>query len=252
MGDARRAATLAELAAAPLRSDAWVREWGPTLVVAPHPDDEALGCGGAIALLRRAGVPVQVVVVSDGGMSHPRSKRYPRAALRALRESESVAGLAALGVDASAVSFLRLPDGAVPAAGDVGFDEAAARCRTAFAAIAAAPETVLAPWRRDPHRDHRAAWDLVVAAVAGARRPRLLEYPVWLWERGEPRDAPLEGEARAWRLDIEAVLQLKSAAIAAHRSQTTGLVDGPDGFRLGSAMLARFGRPWELYLEGPG
>ena len=38
----------------------------PTLVLAPHPDDETLGAGGLIARLRRAGVPVTIVAITDG------------------------------------------------------------------------------------------------------------------------------------------------------------------------------------------
>lgn len=43
----------------------------PTLIVAPHPDDESLGCGGAIALLRQLGGAVKVLVVSDGNFLIP-------------------------------------------------------------------------------------------------------------------------------------------------------------------------------------
>lgn len=39
---------------------------GPVLVLAPHPDDEVLGCGGAIALHCAAGDSVQVVIVTNG------------------------------------------------------------------------------------------------------------------------------------------------------------------------------------------
>lgn len=37
-----------------------------TLVIAAHPDDEVLGCGGAIARLRDAGAPVRVVFLAEG------------------------------------------------------------------------------------------------------------------------------------------------------------------------------------------
>ena len=39
---------------------------GPVLVIAAHPDDEVLGCGGAIALHRDAGDPVTVVIATKG------------------------------------------------------------------------------------------------------------------------------------------------------------------------------------------
>jgi LmbE family N-acetylglucosaminyl deacetylase len=38
----------------------------PVLVIAAHPDDEVLGCGGAIALHRDAGDPVTVVIAAQG------------------------------------------------------------------------------------------------------------------------------------------------------------------------------------------
>jgi len=55
---------------------------------------------------------------------------------------------------------------------------------------------------------------------------------------------------RPRRLDIAGVLNAKLRAIACHRSQTSDLIsDDPDGFRLEPAMLRRFERPWETYLE---
>ena len=63
------------------------------VVVAPHPDDESLGCGGLIVQALADGRAVRVVIVSDGCGSHPNSKAYPHERLRALRESETVAAL---------------------------------------------------------------------------------------------------------------------------------------------------------------
>jgi len=39
---------------------------GPILIVAAHPDDEALGCGGTIARLAASGVAVHVLLLGDG------------------------------------------------------------------------------------------------------------------------------------------------------------------------------------------
>ena len=38
----------------------------PVLVIAAHPDDEVLGCGGTIAMLSARGVPVDVIFLADG------------------------------------------------------------------------------------------------------------------------------------------------------------------------------------------
>ena len=224
-----------------------VKAWGQTLVVAPHPDDESLGCGGAIALLCRFDLPPTVLFISDGTGSHPQSKRYPALELRALREAESREALARLGT--SSAIYMRLKDGAVPRQGADGFAEAVAGCALQLSSLR--PETVLLPWRRDPHPDHRATSEIVRAAVSGLDvRPRLLEYPIWAWERADSDDVPRPGEACAFRLDIAAVAHAKQQAIAAHRSQVTHLIDDdPEGFWLSPEVLAHFAKPWEIYLE---
>ena len=38
------------------------------LILAPHPDDEVFGCGGSAALYALAGVPVQALILTDGGL----------------------------------------------------------------------------------------------------------------------------------------------------------------------------------------
>src|SRR5258708_17526572 len=68
------------------------------LVLAPHPDDEVIGCGGLVALHLREKRPVHVVVATDGAQAGEASQR----------ESESRTALALLG-DAT-IEFLRFPD----------------------------------------------------------------------------------------------------------------------------------------------
>ena len=230
----------------PLRPASAAAALGRTAVIAPHPDDESLGCGGLLALLGRDGVAARVVVVTDGTRSHPRSRAYPAPRLRALREREAREAVRALGLPPSAVTFLRHPDCGVPEPGDDTFESAA----DDLAACLEGSQTVLAPWRRDPHCDHEGAWRLARAAVAQMpTRPRWLEYAVWARVAGG-ETAPRPDEAHAWRLDISDVLGAKRAAIAAHRSQTTRLIaDDPDGFCLTPAHLAHFDHPWEVFVE---
>ena len=65
---------------------------GGLLVVAPHPDDESLACGGLIAESCSQNRLTRVIVVSDGTGSHPRSKAYPKDALQAITAGGDEAG----------------------------------------------------------------------------------------------------------------------------------------------------------------
>jgi LmbE family N-acetylglucosaminyl deacetylase len=235
----------------PVRPASYAATLGRTVIVIPHPDDESLGCGGLLALLRQAGQEVAAVQVSDGTMSHPHSQDFSPIARRELRYAELRHALAVLDVDENNVLYLDLPDSQVPSDGPA-FDEAAARLADFIAEQHA--ETVLVPWRRDPHPDHRATSRLTAAALASLPRPpRRLEYVVWAWERAAPEDLPQPDEGQGFGLDIGPVLAQKQRAIAAHRSQVApGIIaDDPSGFLLSEHMLAHFAQPTEVFIEAP-
>jgi len=223
--------------------------WGKTLVVAPHPDDESLGCGGAVALLKKFGNEVAVLTVSDGALSHPNSKKFPPLKLRDLRESETIAALEILGVSADKLTFLRFRDGSVP--GELSDDFAAAVTIVRNYLAADSPQTILIPWRRDPHPDHLASWQIFQAAMVDNREDyRVLEYPIWLLERAENADLPREENIKIRRLKINEVIVQKQAAIRAHVSQITDLIDDdPQGFQLSPEVLAHFDVAFETYFE---
>ena len=233
----------------PLRPAASVAELGTVAVFAPHPDDESLGCGGLLALLSQFGCSAHVIVVTDGSRSHPNSVTHPAPRLAAIREAETRAALNALGWPPEAATFLRFGDCQLPDEGDAGFAPATLRLHRILASLSV--DTVIVPWRRDPHCDHEATWRLARAAIAGLKKkPRWLEYPVWAWMHPTTAVAPAASEATAWRLDITPVLARKLHAIAQHLSQMGEVVrDDPDGFTLQPAMLQHFARPWELFLE---
>jgi LmbE family N-acetylglucosaminyl deacetylase len=134
---------------------------GPVWVVAPHPDDEALGCAALLAALSDLGREVWALLMTDGGASHPGSLSHPRTRLAQLRLAEWRAGLAGLGVPEERTRALNLPDGALGQC-----DPAQVTAAVAAALSAAPPTTLLLPWRRDPHPDHRATWGPVRAALA--------------------------------------------------------------------------------------
>ena len=218
---------------------------GAVMVIAPHPDDETLGCGGLIAQCVREGRAVHTVFVTDGSASHPGSKTWDRPRLAAEREVEAEEALRRLGAGGEPRSFLRLADAAMPVAGS-------AEHAAAVAAIAAVldelrPGLVVLPWRRDPHCDHRDSWALAMAAVAACGRPvAVLEYAIWLDELGAPGDQPLPGEVE--RVSLAVSGEHKREALRAHRSQMGALVlDDPGGFVLEPETIERLTGPEEVY-----
>lgn len=217
------------------------------LVVAPHPDDESLGCGGLIATLAWKGTAFRFVFVTDGGASHRHSQSWPRPRLAARREAEATEALRRLGVGAETRLFLGLADAAMPSAHSSDWQSAMDRVVALVRTFE--PDLALLPWRRDPHSDHRASWTLARSAIhcAGCH-PLVLEYAIWLEELGASDDYPRNHEAEAIRFDISHALSLKRAAIAAHATQTTALIDDdPDGFFLAPATIARLTQPVETF-----
>jgi len=209
------------------------------LVVAPHPDDESLGCGGLIALARRRGLSVWVVFMTDGSGSH-RSSTVTRRRLGTIRRREAAHALFLLGVRPAFIIRMGLKDRFV-APGRLAGEGAAARARRMLEDWR--PSLLVIPSKDDRHGDHRATaaiWQL--AARRATCRLRQIDYSIW-----PGRSA---AEHSRLTLDITPVRYLKRQAIRAHRSQH-GLVirDDPAGFVLPSVLLANATRSLEIYDE---
>lgn len=230
-----------------------VRDWReltgdqPFVVLSPHPDDESLGTGGLIALARRHGQQVAVILLTDGSKSHPNSLAYPRDRLIATRRAELLEAGRILGLTPAALFELGLPDAAAPMEG-ADFDKAVDMARDIVGSLGA--RSVFVTWGHDPHCDHAAAARL--ARELGRQDPalKLWSYPVWGWHLPST-DTVSAPPPVGVRLAIEDVLDQKRAAIAAHRSQMTDMIDDdPDGFRFSANTLAPFLQPFEYYIEG--
>lgn len=228
------------------------------LVLAPHPDDETLGCGATIARKRAAGTPVRVLVAADGRSSH-HSELVGPDELAAIRAAEVLDACAVLGVGPGDVVRLRFED-----------ESLTRRTRELADAIAAeldelAPDEVRLPSRRDWHIDHRGLRDALDLALRGRPRPpRVLEHPVWLWVHG-PWDADPGGPwarrrpgpfvqgwfgrdawARAELVSTRGFLGRKQRALLAHRSQTTNLTGEPGWATFDAEFVASFLLPVEV------
>ncbi len=237
-------AVLRAMADLPFCTLADLTQGSPTLILAPHADDESLGCGGLIRALCRAGQPPIVVVLTDGAGSHPGSRTHPPVRLAAVREQEARRAVSLLGLPPDRIRFARHRDTAAPTAGpefEQAVDVLSALCR--IEAVA----TLFAPWQHDPHCDHEAA-HLLACQVARRLGLRHLAYPVWGWTLSD--DTPLPEVPSGVRLDTSGDMTAKKQAILAHRSQYAGLVaDDPAGFVLPENLLRIFDRPFETFLR---
>ncbi|MEA2341880.1 MAG: hypothetical protein QOF63_49 [Thermoanaerobaculia bacterium] len=166
------------------------------LVLAPHPDDEVIGCGGLVALHLREGRKVHVVVATDGAQAGDASQR----------EAESRAALALLG-DAT-IAFLGFPDRELSDAHELG-DRLAAILREWK------PDLIAVPSPLEIHPDHvalsRVFCDLIArdtSLFADLAVARIAFYEV---------SAPLRPNTL---VDITSVADAKYAAIATHETQS--------------------------------
>jgi len=217
------------------------------VVLAAHPDDETLGAGGLISRIAARGLPVTVLVATDGEASHPHSPTHDPARLAAVRREEvrhAVRGLA----PRAELTFLGIPDGALR-------EHRADISRAVAATIDGADaEGVLlvAPWAGDGHRDHRIAGEAAREA-AQASGVRLIEYPIWLWHWGTPGDDSIPWQ-RMLRLELTVDERTaKRGALDAHRSQTAALSDAAgDEALLGAEMQRHFARDVEVFVRPGG
>jgi LmbE family N-acetylglucosaminyl deacetylase len=210
-------------------------------VLAPHPDDESLGCG---ALLAHAFDThgAHVICMTDGGGSHPGSTDWPADRLAAMRWQELSHAIVRLGGMPTDMTWLGHPDGWLglqDAAGIVADIVAICRDRGALHLFAPAPE--------DHHEDHRTTARIAQRVALAMPGITVFSYPVWSrWDDPDLLDHVVRRHPVA--LDTASWRARKALAIAAHRTQR-GLVvdDDPGGFRLQEAFIHAFATEPEIF-----
>lgn len=183
------------------------------LVVAPHPDDETLGCGGFIAQACEQSRDIRIVIVSDGAQGAKASDmNIPD--LAATRRREAIDATSRLGVAANAIAFLNLPDGHLPGLANE-LDQMLAEQIAAFA-----PDLLLSPYLEEKHPDHRAiAESLHRLRKRNAFACDWAEYPVWFWPSGAWKYLCSPKKRKIRKVNIKSVLGKKKSALNAYRSQ---------------------------------
>jgi LmbE family N-acetylglucosaminyl deacetylase len=210
-------------------------------VVAAHPDDETLGAGGLITVCAERGIPVQVIVVTDGAASHPHSPTTTPRQLAGIRQRELFLAIAEL-APATEVVMLGFPDGHT--------DQSRGAISERLAGHLERGSTLVVPWRGDGHRDHRVVGEACFALADQHRLP-VFEYPIWMWHWADP-----DGDDVPWRAAVQlplgdTVREAKRRAIDRHTSQVIGFGQRKgDGPVLEPNFVEHFTRDRELFFHG--
>ncbi len=168
--------------------------WNPgnekVIVLAPHMDDEVIGCGGTLARHVACGADVTVIFLTDGNQG----------GVDAIRKSEARRALSEIGVEK--ISFLDAPDGAL-------LDEAGAlagKLRAILQSIR--PSILYLPFFLEEHPDHRAASELLLLAMQGTDLDfQCFGYEVW---------TPLFPNCF---VRIDATMEIKKRSLAHYQTQ---------------------------------
>ena len=178
-----------------------IKENEKILVVAPHPDDESIGCGGLLALY---GKQCDVVVVTDG------DNRNVVSDIANIREKEFEKAVSFAGVQE--YRCLRIPERHIKQyksrIAEIEFDKY---------------NHVFVPNRFDEHKDHVDVYKVVKSLVR--RKTKLYEYEVW-----SPLSKP------NIFLDISELSEKKVQMIKFHKSQIkeldyVGMIMGLNAYR---------------------
>ncbi|HSS47704.1 MAG TPA: PIG-L family deacetylase [Thermoanaerobaculia bacterium] len=178
------------------------------LVVAPHYDDEVLGCGGLIAGLAAAGAVVRVLFLTDSGGGA--EDVTDREAYGRRRREEAAKVCEILGV--AGCDHLGLPDGTL----DQHLDAAEQGIRRAV--FTQRPDLLLVPSPLEITRDHRAAFAALHRLLAPLREggdgdlEPLRDLRILLYEVNHPGHPDL-------LVDVSAEQERLERAMAAYASQ---------------------------------
>ncbi len=191
------------------------------MLIAPHPDDEALACSVILQQAVRAGAAIRIVYVTDGD-----NNSWPQRALERrwslspsdrkrwgkLRRAEALAALRVLGIRPADVQFLGLPDQGVTNLLLHDCDKALTRITRVIDDWS--PTDILAPSLFDIHPDHNAVAVMVRLVFADLLAPRTSQ-----WNYLVHGNSPAFFDRAAELPSSELEMATKREAIRCHQTQ---------------------------------
>jgi LmbE family N-acetylglucosaminyl deacetylase len=192
------------------------------LVIAPHPDDGALGCGVLVCRKRLRADAVHLVCLTAGEQGCSGHPIISPAELAQIRMTEARTAEGILGVERTEISFLGAPDGRL----DRLTPEEDAHLAAQLAGVIARfqPDEIFLPYRHDGSTEHEAASRLVLRSLdLAGPRPAIYEYPIWARWSPQRLLRPLFSRSLIWRVPHGGYGEMKRRAVAAYSSQVAPL-----------------------------
>ncbi len=181
------------------------------LIVAAHPDDEILGCGGAIARLVREGARAVTLILGEGITSRDGDEKSAKSALKELRE-QAVEANRRVGVDE--VIFRGLPDNRFDT---VSLLEIVKEIEGVMARLR--PDLVLTHHRGDLNIDHQITHQAVLTAarpLPGASVRAIFAFEVLSSTEWSPGPVPFSPNLY---VDVSETLRMKVEAMEAYAGE---------------------------------
>lgn len=209
------------------------------LIFAPHPDDEALGCGGLIQQAVALGAQVRVIFQTDGD-NNPWPQRYVeqrwtidascRQRWGARRRLEAVRSLQTLGLQSDAAVFFGLPDQGLTGLWQQKDAQALGLHVSELQTFR--PTLLVVPSQDDNHPDHGASYDLIQEAMRRAG----MDLPQWAYLIHRRWLCP-----EAAGLTLQLTLRQKARKLAAIECHETQLF-------LSSSRFCAYARDLEIFI----
>lgn len=193
------------------------------VIIAPHPDDEVIGCAGLIQALIERGTPPHVIILTGGGGSHRGCCDTSTEDIVAARHQLTLQATATLGLPESHIHCLSYPDGGIAMEHPETVD-------LEQLLMQLAPQTVFVPHRGEGWSDHIQAAENTKILFAN-KHVAIYEYCVWMWYYN------------VWHLDYKNARVLRMSR-AQHQCKLQAVAQYV-------TPLAPCGKPWSGVLPKP-
>ncbi len=144
------------------------------MLIAPHPDDEVIGCSGLIQQCIREGKSVDVAILTGGGKSHGGCCDLDENVLIENRRNLSRKAAGILGLPLTNLHFLDYADGSISF-------ESPETDKLKQLIDDLHPDSIFVPHKGEGWSDHLEAGNIVRQLIAEKSDIQLYAYCVWFW-----------------------------------------------------------------------